>query len=103
MISKEKRENATPEDLAQSTLITITNNIASIAHLCAKNEKIDKVLFVGNFLRINPLSMQLISNAMNFWSNGTRRALFLEHEGYFGAVGTLLKLIESSENYNRTI
>lgn len=83
MVSKEKRENATPEDLAQATLITITNNIASIAMLCAINEKIDKVLFVGNFLRINPLSMKLLSNAMNFWSNGTRRALFLEHEGEF--------------------
>lgn len=91
MISKEKRENAKPEDLAQATLITITNNIASIAMLCAINEKIDKVIFVGNFLRINPLSMKLLSNAMNYWSNGTRRALFLEHEGQLCSLGALIQ------------
>ncbi|EDL80238.1 pantothenate kinase 2 (Hallervorden-Spatz syndrome) (predicted), isoform CRA_c, partial [Rattus norvegicus] len=38
MMSKEKREAASKEDLARATLITITNNIGSIARMCALNE-----------------------------------------------------------------
>lgn len=46
---------------------------------------------MGNFLRVNPISMKLLAYAMEFWSNGTLKALFLEHEGYFGALGCLLQ------------
>lgn len=38
MVSKEKRESVSKEDLARATLITITNNIGSIARMCALNE-----------------------------------------------------------------
>ena len=46
-----KRSGAHPEDLARATLITITNNIGSLARLCAKAEGVRQVVFVGNFLR----------------------------------------------------
>ena len=39
-----------------------------------------KVVFVGNFLRVNTLSMKQLAYAMDFWSNGALKALFLEHE-----------------------
>ncbi|KAM9466106.1 pantothenate kinase 1a [Clarias gariepinus] len=97
MMSKEKRDSISKEDLARATLVTITNNIGSIARMCAVNEKIDRVVFVGNFLRINTLSMKLLAYAMDFWSKGQLKALFLEHEGYFGAVGAFLELLKSSE------
>ncbi|XP_023160107.1 pantothenate kinase 3 isoform X1 [Drosophila hydei] len=87
----DKRSSVSREDLANATLVTITNNIGSIARMCALNEKIDKVVFVGNFLRVNPISMKLLAYAMEFWSNGTMKGLFLEHEGYFGALGCLLQ------------
>lgn len=48
-------------------------------------------MFVGNFLRVNPISMKLLAYAMEFWSNGTLKGIFLEHEGYFGALGCLLQ------------
>lgn len=48
-------------------------------------------MFVGNFLRVNPISMKLLAYAMDYWSNGALKALFLEHEGYFGAMGCLLQ------------
>lgn len=35
--------------------------------------------------------MKLLAYAMEFWSNGTLKGLFLEHEGYFGALGCLLQ------------
>lgn len=44
-------------------------------------------MFVGNFLRINTVSTKLLAYAMDFWSKGQLRALFLEHE-----VNTGLKL-----------
>ncbi|GLV33307.1 fumble [Carabus blaptoides fortunei] len=95
MNSKERRSNISREDLARATLVTITNNIGSIARMCALNEKIEKVVFIGNFLRVNPIAMKLLAYAMDYWSNGTLKALFLEHEGYFGAIGCLLQLNDS--------
>ena len=43
-------------------------------------QKIDKVVFVGNFLRVNTISMKLLAYAMEYWSDGALKALFLEHE-----------------------
>ncbi|RUS70788.1 hypothetical protein EGW08_021447 [Elysia chlorotica] len=80
MMSKEKRKSAKKEDLARATLVTLTNNIGSIARMCAKTEKIERVVFVGNFLRVNTISMKLLAFAMEYWSNGSLKALFLEHE-----------------------
>ncbi|MGH0145411.1 UNVERIFIED_CONTAM: hypothetical protein FKN15_040341 [Acipenser sinensis] len=80
MMCKEKRESICKEDLARATLVTITNNIGSITRMCALNENIDRVVFVGNFLRINTLSMKLLAYAMDYWSKGQLKALFLEHE-----------------------
>ncbi|KZC14980.1 Pantothenate kinase 2, mitochondrial [Dufourea novaeangliae] len=91
MNSKERRNAVSKEDLARATLVTITNNIGSIARMCAVNENIERVVFVGNFLRVNPISMKLLAYAMDYWSKGTMKALFLEHEGYFGAIGCLLQ------------
>jgi hypothetical protein len=38
MNQAEKRENASKEDLARATLITLTNNIGSIARMCAQTQ-----------------------------------------------------------------
>lgn len=46
MNSAEKRAKISREDLACATLITITNNIGSIARMVAANEKIEKVINV---------------------------------------------------------
>lgn len=91
MNAADKRSAVSREDLAHATLVTITNNIGSIARMCASNEKIDRVVFVGNFLRVNSIAMKLLAYAMDYWSKGTLKALFLQHEGYFGGVGCLLQ------------
>jgi len=44
MNSNDKRHGVSREDLARATLVTITNNIGSIARMCALNEKIEKVI-----------------------------------------------------------
>lgn len=94
MMCPERREEASKEDLAKATLVTITNNIGSIARMCAVTEKIERVVFVGNFLRVNTLSMKLLAHAMDYWSKGALKALFLEHEGYFGATGCLMEYLK---------
>lgn len=96
MNNADRRQQAKPEDFARGVLELVTLNIASIARLCAKNEQIDRVVFIGNFLRVNELSMKLLSYAVDYWSKGDIKALFLEHEGYFGAVGCL---VESTQGY----
>lgn len=50
MMSKEKRDSISKEDLARATLVTITNNIGSIARMCAVNE-----VCAGVFTKIDPL------------------------------------------------
>lgn len=45
MILTDRRASVSKEDLANATLVTITNNIGSIARMCASNEKIDRVSF----------------------------------------------------------
>ena len=42
---QDKRASVSREDLANATLVTITNNIGLIARMCALNEKIDKVRY----------------------------------------------------------
>lgn len=44
--NNERRSSICKEDLANATLITITNNIASIARMCAMNEKMQRVRYI---------------------------------------------------------
>ncbi|KAI0980314.1 hypothetical protein GJ496_005185 [Pomphorhynchus laevis] len=86
-------EEASIEDLAKTTLVTILNNLTSIVCLCAKTMDITKILFVGSFLRNNEQSLKLISIGMHYWTNGSIQPIFLEHEGFMGAVGCLRKYV----------
>lgn len=46
----------------------------------------------------HPITMNTLSYAINFWSKGTIKALFLRHEGYLGAVGAFMKHRSSRRN-----
>lgn len=78
------------EDLARALLLMVTNNIGQVAYLNAQLHNTKNIYFVGNFLRHNAISQQRLSYAINYWSRGKMEALFLEHEGYFGALGAFL-------------
>ncbi|KAL7669863.1 hypothetical protein ACOME3_004810 [Neoechinorhynchus agilis] len=81
------------EDLARSVLVTILNNLTSIAHMTAVTQNVDKIIFVGSFLRLNELSPKQVSLAMGFWSSRQIKPIFLRHEGYLGAFGCLRKFV----------
>lgn len=50
MNSRERRSKVSREDLAKATLVTITNNIGSIARMCALQEKIERVCCLLNYI-----------------------------------------------------
>jgi type II pantothenate kinase len=43
--------------------------------------------------------MNTLSYAIRFWSQGSKQAYFLRHEGYLGAVGAFLK--RQPQNWGR--
>lgn len=91
VMKQNPREGVKEEDLALALLMMITNNIGQVAHLNAQLHSCSKIFFVGSFLRHNPISCRRLAFAIDFWSGGEMEALFLVHEGYFGALGTFLQ------------
>lgn len=85
------------EDLARALLLMVTNNIGQVAYLNAQLSKTPRIYFVGNFLRNNKISQRRLSYAINYWSKGEMEALFLEREGYLGALGAFLLSQEISQ------
>ena len=86
------RDGMKEEDLAIALLMMITNNIGQVSYLNAQLHGCSKIFFVGSFLRHNNISCRRLAFAIDFWSKGAMEALFLVHEGYFGALGTFLRL-----------
>ncbi|KAH8551212.1 pantothenate kinase [Umbelopsis sp. PMI_123] len=78
-------------DISRSLLYMISNNIGQIAYLNAQQHGLKRIYFGGGFIRGHPVTMNTLSYAINFWSQGNIRALFLRHEGYLGAAGAFLK------------
>ncbi|KAF9538649.1 hypothetical protein EC957_006386 [Mortierella hygrophila] len=87
-----------PEDISRSLLYMVSNNIGQIAYLNAKAHGLSKIYFGGCFIRGHPITMNTLSYAINFWSKGAIKALFLRHEGYLGAVGAFMKHRSSRRN-----
>eukprot|EP00501_MAST-03F_sp_TOSAG23-6_P000438 GSMAST32.ASY1.ANO1.450.1 assembled CDS len=85
------RNSANPEDLALATLVMISSNVGAISHLQAEIHHSKTVMFTGSFLRNNKLAMRTLTYYTDFMAKGKRRALFLRHDGYFGAIGALLQ------------
>lgn len=86
-------------DICRSLLYAISNNIGQIAHLNAEKYNIDRIYFGGCFIRGHQATISTLSYAIRFWSQGCRRAYFLRHEGYLGAVGAWVRHLglETSE------
>ncbi|CAG8439060.1 15054_t:CDS:2 [Cetraspora pellucida] len=88
---KQSVGNFRSEDISKSLLYMVSNNIGQIAYLNAQAHGLKQIYFGGCFIRGHPITMNTLSYAVNFWSKGTIKALFLRHEGYLGAVGAFLK------------
>lgn len=78
-------------DISRSLLYAISNNIGQIAYLQSEKHSLSTIYFGGSFIRGHTQTMNTLSYAIKFWSNGEKNAYFLRHEGYLGAVGAFLK------------
>ncbi|XP_015644087.1 pantothenate kinase 1 isoform X1 [Oryza sativa Japonica Group] len=108
--SKKKLTDYRPEDLA-STLLSaftyniaqvsfcsiFTYNIAQISFLVASILHLRRVFFGGSYIRGHKSTMQNISYAIDFWSQSKMQAVFLQHEGYLGALGALMSYGDSGD------
>jgi type II pantothenate kinase len=93
--SEEPQENQQPPfsapDISRSLLYAISNNIGQIAYLQSEKHSLSTIYFGGSFIRGHRQTINTLSYAIKFWSNGEKKAYFLRHEGYLGSVGAFLK------------
>ena len=57
----------------------------------AQYHNIQHIYFGGSFIRGHHQTMHTLSFGMRYWSKGSKKAYFLRHEGYLGAVGAFLR------------
>ncbi|KAK7058558.1 hypothetical protein VNI00_002194 [Paramarasmius palmivorus] len=86
-----------PEDISKSLLYAVSNNIGQIAYMNAEKYNLDRIYFGGCFIRGHAATITTLSYAIRFWSKGTKRALFLRHEGFLGSIGAWIKTIAPEE------
>ncbi|KAJ7597355.1 pantothenate kinase [Mycena floridula] len=87
-----------PEDISRSLLYAISNNIGQIAYMNAEKYNLERIYFGGCFIRGHAATISTLSYAIRFWSKGTKRALFLRHEGFLGSIGAWIKNIGPEED-----
>ncbi|KAF7347419.1 Pantothenate kinase [Mycena venus] len=87
-----------PEDISRSLLYAVSNNIGQIAYMNAEKYNLERIYFGGCFIRGHAATIGTLSYAIRFWSKGTKRALFLRHEGFLGSIGAWLKNIGPGED-----
>ncbi|KAJ1439066.1 Type II pantothenate kinase [Sesbania bispinosa] len=87
---KKELEDYRPEDISLSLLRMISYNIGQISYLNALRFGLKRIFFGGFFIRGHAYTMDAISFAIHFWSNGATQAMFLRHEGFLGALGAFM-------------
>ena len=96
---KDRKKEFKPEDISKSMLFMISNNIGHIAYMQAEKHNVDRIYFGGCFIRGHAATISTLSYAIRFWSKGTKRAMFLRHEGFLGSLGAWIKNIDEEEQY----
>ncbi|CAK8566770.1 unnamed protein product [Lathyrus sativus] len=91
---KKELENYRPEDISLSLLRMISYNIGQIAYLNALRFRLKRIFFGGFFIRGHAYTMDTLSFAVQYWSNGEAQAMFLRHEGFLGALGAFMSYEE---------
>ncbi|KAN0062444.1 hypothetical protein ACQY0O_005335 [Thecaphora frezii] len=89
--AQSRKKKFKQEDICKSLLYAISNNIGQIAYMNAEKYNLDRIYFGGCFIRGHQATISTLSYAIRFWSKGTKRAFFLRHEGYLGAIGAWIK------------
>ncbi|KAI9016414.1 type II pantothenate kinase [Phycomyces nitens] len=86
---QQNKDGFNPGDISKSLLFMVSNNIGQIAYLNAQQHGLKRIYFGGCFIRGHAVTMNTLSYAIDFWSKGEIKALFLRHEGHLGATGAV--------------
>uniref|UniRef100_A0A7N0U240 pantothenate kinase n=1 Tax=Kalanchoe fedtschenkoi TaxID=63787 RepID=A0A7N0U240_KALFE len=86
------------EDLARSLLRMISNNIGQISYLNALRFGLKRIFFGGFFIRGHEYTMDTIAVAVDYWSKGEAKAMFLQHEGFLGVLGAFMSYEKHARN-----
>lgn len=81
----------------------IAFNIGQVSYLVAKLKNVERVYFAGNFIRNHEETMDCINYAFDFFSQKDeekKTAIFLTHDGYLGALGSLLISEQDGKSIN---
>ena len=89
-IESSRMEKVKKEDIALGLLCMICCHITQLASCLAESLKIKEVLFLGSFTRGGSLAVLCLNKCMKFWGKKTN-IKFNYYDGYFGAIGTLVK------------
>lgn len=89
-----EKKTFSPKDISKSLLYAVSNNIGQIAYMNAEKYNLDRIYFGGCFIRGHAATIATLSYAIRFWSKGTKRALFLRHEGFLGSIGAWIRNID---------
>ncbi|KAL5728908.1 pantothenate kinase [Ranunculus cassubicifolius] len=89
-VKNKELDDCKPEDLALSLLRMISYHIGQLAHSKACEYGLKRIFFGGFFIRGHAYTMDTISYAVQYWSKGGIEAMFLRHEGFLGAIGSLM-------------
>lgn len=82
-------------DITLSLLRMISYNISHIATMTAVKHGLKRIFFGGYFIRGHAYTMNTISFAVDYWSKGELKAMFLRHEGFLGALGAFLQDVQA--------
>ena len=88
-------EDYNKADITLSLLRMISYNISHIATMMAVQHGLKRIFFGGYFIRGHPYTMNTISFAVDYWSKGELKAMFLRHEGFLGALGAFLQDVQA--------
>ena len=88
--SGDLRQRFKREDVVDSLIFMLGNNIAQIASLVAQLHGAEAVVFCGGWIDRNPAVWRHVSFGTAFWSAGKLGALFTETDRYYGCIGALM-------------
>eukprot|EP00931_Biecheleriopsis_adriatica_P090236 TRINITY_DN64254_c0_g1_i1.p1 TRINITY_DN64254_c0_g1~~TRINITY_DN64254_c0_g1_i1.p1 ORF type:complete len:510 (-),score=95.73 TRINITY_DN64254_c0_g1_i1:41-1570(-) len=96
------QQEASDASVLHALMTMISQNICQIAFLNARLHSLSRIIFTGNFLRDNTVAREVIATNMRRVSTASTMGLklqahFLQHEGYFGALGCFLYNVENGD------
>lgn len=78
-------------DAIKSLLFMMANHLAQLAYLCSHKHRAKNIFFSGGFIRNNHHVWSKLSYAMNYFTEGKRKAMFVRHDGFLGALGAFIQ------------